>query len=672
MSKEGRRVLLFRIDPGDGPSERRIRLYVDGAAEPAAEEVAKLAFEGSTRAALTALAEGNATEAQILIGGNALWERLRIGAIGAALEPLRNTGDRLHIELALQPVDETLPWEALVDENRKRFAASHNYVLTRHPDRKLPPAQPHAGPLSMLTVIPERTRLQVDGELVAIRRAFEERGVALHSGDPMHGRVTVDTLRERLEWKVAEDGAPYEILHFIGHGLVGTDGVPKLQLNDDESGDHEISPSSLASLLEGIAPRLVVLNACHAGSAAEIKGLAGFGQELLGAGVQAVVAMQRAIRNDLAIDFAIAFYGELAQSGRVDAAVTAGRRRLHQKQKADTATAFAIPVLFEVPGVEPLFSIAAPDGNDPAPGPDHGGAADDSRRRPHPPTSPLRVDVPAALQKAVAQCWCIPVLGPSLNTPSRDGGPAWTPSTLAEMLAKKCQFPGHSVIAALSQLGECLDHMVLQRVCEHFEKQSERLPLNDEVRDFMGAVQVIPKIHQDLARWPVPGFVCSHFDGFLARAFELRGRPFRAINSPDEHAPPAESGSPLIVNLRGSIRDEHSLCLTGSDHDRLLDAMTRMDARSSGVSGLVAARNGTCLLLLGTTAWDPWLRHLLWRIVPRDSYERNPLYIVQPHPTEADRAAWGGFSVRWIEEAPEDVVAAITEQLAAQLPEERR
>jgi hypothetical protein len=664
MLKEGRRVLLFRIDPGDSPSERRIRLFVDGAVEPAAEDVAKLAFEGSTRAALAALADGDATEAQILVGGNALWERLRTGAIGAALEPLRDADRKLHIELALQPADEALPWEAMVDENRKRLAASHDYLLARHPDRKLRPAPPRSGPLSMLTVVPERTRLQVDGELVAIRRAFEDRGVALHSGDPMHGRVTVDTLREQLERKVADDGAPYEILHFIGHGLVGTDGVPKLQLNDDESGEHEISPSSLASLLEGMAPRLVVLNACHAGSAAEVKGLAGFGQELLGAGVQAVVAMQRAIRNDLAIDFAIAFYGELAQSGRVDAAVTAGRRRLHQKQKADTATAFAIPVLFEMSGVEPLFAIA-PRQDDAAPE-----AGDAARRRPRPPTPPLRVDVPAALIKAVSQGWCIPVLGPSLNTPSRDGGPAWTPSTLAEMLARKCQFPGHTVIAALSQLGECLDHMVLQRVCEHFEKQSERLPLNDEVREFMTAGQTIPKIHHHLASWPVPGFVCSHFDGFLARAFELRGRPFRAINSPDEHAPPAEAGAPLIVHLRGSVRDEHSLRLTGSDHDRLLDAMTRMDARSSGVSGLVAARNGTCLLLLGTTAWDPWLRHLLWRIVPRDSYERNPLYIVQPHPTEADRAAWGGFSVRWIEEAPEDVVAAITEQLAG--PEARR
>ncbi len=653
MLKEGRRVLLFRIDPCEAPADRRIQLFVDSAAKPVAEEIAKLSFEGSTRAALAALQDGNASEAQILLGGNALWERLRTGAIGAALESLRDEGQKLHIQLALQPADESLPWEALVDDCRRRLAASHDYVLVRHPDRKLRPTRRRTGPISLLTVVPERTRLKVDGELIAIRRAFEERGVAVHSGEPLHGRVTVDTLRDHLERKVALDGRPYEILHFIGHGIVGTDGVPKLQLNDDMSGEYEISPSSLASLLEGMAPRLVVLNACHAGSAAEVKGLAGFGQELLGAGVQAIVAMQRAIRNDLAIDFAIGFYGELAQSGRVDAAVTAGRRRLHQKQQTDTATAFSIPVLFEVPGVEPLFDIPVHTRVEPA------------AEHAAPANAAARINVPAPLVKAVSQGWCIPVLGPSLNTPARDGGsPAWTPGTLAEMLAKKCQFPEQTVVAALSQLGERLDHMVLQRVCEHFEKQSERFPLNDEVRSFMGSVQTIPRIHEHLASWPVPGFVCSHFDGFLARAFELRGRPFRAINSPDEHAPPAEAGSPLIVHLRGSIRDEHSLCLTGADHDRLLDAMMRMDARSSGVSGLVAARNGTCLLLLGTTAWDPWLRHLLWRIVPRDSYERNPLYIVQPHPTEADRAAWGGFAVRWIEEAPEDVVAAITERMS--------
>ena len=644
---------MFRIDPCESPTDRRIRLFVDDAAEPIAEEIGKLAFAGSTKAALDALQDGTASEAQIQNGGLALWERLRTGAIGAALESLRDQGQRLHVQLALQPADEGWPWEAMVDDCRRRLAASHDYVLVRHPDRKLRPARRRTGPVSLLTVVPERTRLKIDGELIAIRRAFEEHGVAVHCAEPLHGRVTVDTLRDHLERKIEDDGAPYEILHFIGHGLVGTDGVPKLQLNDDTSGEYELSPSSLASLLEGNAPRLVVLNACHAGSAAEVKGLAGFGQELLGAGVQAVVAMQRAIRNDLATDFAIGFYGELAHSGQVDAAVTAGRRRLHQKQQTDTATAFSTPVLFEAPGVEPLFDIAAltPE----TPGGERGGSV----------SPPRPVHVPPPLVQAVSQGWCIPVLGPSLNTPARDGvPPAWTPGTLAELLAKKCQFPEQTVVAALSQLGERLDHMVLQRVCEHFEKQSLRFPLNEEVRSFMASVHAIPKLHEHLASWPVPGFVCSHFDGFLARAFELRGRPFRAINSPDEPAPPAEAGSPLIVHLRGSIRDEHTLRLTGEDHDRLLDAMMRMDARSSGVSGLVAARNGTCLLLLGTTAWDPWLRHLLWRIVPRDSYGRNLLYIVQPHPTEADRAAWGGFAVQWIEEAPEDVVAAITERVA--------
>ena len=55
-------------------------------------------------------------------------------------------------------------------------------------------------------------------------------------------------------------------------------------------------------------------------------GLAGFGQELLGVGVQAVVAMQQAIRDDLAVAFSGSLYSELVRSGRVDRAVTEGRR----------------------------------------------------------------------------------------------------------------------------------------------------------------------------------------------------------------------------------------------------------------------------------------------------------------------------------------------------------
>jgi len=493
MSKEGEHTLLFRIEPGEGRDDRRIRLFIDGAAEPAAEELASFSFEGSIRAALVALEAGNASESQVLVGGNALWERLRTGAIGSELEPLRSKGGQLRLQLALGPADERLPWEAMIDDYGKSVAAAvRNYVLVRHPGRKLRPIATRSGPLSVLTVVPGRTRLSIDGELMAIRRTFEERGIAVQQHDSLSDRVTVDSLRDRLDRKVEMDGRPYEILHFIGHGVVGTDGVPKLRLNDDASGTHEISPAALAAVVDADPPRLVVLNACHAGSAAEVKGLAGFGQELLGAGVRAVVAMQQAIRNDLAIDFAIAFYGELAQSGRVDAAVTAGRRRLRQKQGPETATAFSIPVLFEAPDIEPLFDLSARMREVSAPGRGRAVAA-----------AHVPVTVPLALVKAVSQGWCIPVLGPSLSTPARDGGPAWTPGALAEVLASKCEFPEQPIVDALSRLGDRLDHMVLQRVCEHFENTSNRPPLNDEVRGFLGAVQAAPA-DVKLDRSPVP------------------------------------------------------------------------------------------------------------------------------------------------------------------------
>jgi hypothetical protein len=275
------------------------------------------------------------------------------------------------------------------------------------------------------------------------------------------------------------------------------------------------------------------------------------------------------------------------------------------------------------------------------------------------------ITVPDALVDSVLEGLCIPVLGPSLTTLWRgSAAPAWTPGSLALTLANKGHFPEQTVVKAMADLAERLDHMVLQRVCQHFEKIRKRARLVAEIKASIGAANTVSEIHQRLSTWPVPGFVCTHFDGLLTRAFQRTRRAFREVTSLDERGPAADDSTPLLVHLRGSIDDENSLCLTEADHDRLLDAMMRMDRTNAAVAGLVTSRAGTSLLLLGTTAWDPWLRHLLWRMIPRDSYDQNTLYIAQSKPSEADKAAWSGFAVEWIDAAPEDVVAAITDRVA--------
>jgi hypothetical protein len=658
MTPPAEHTLLFRIEPaGNGePDDRKIQLFIDEAKDAVAEEIASLKLEGSIGYALVAILAGKATEGQLLAAGSALWERLRTGAIGAALEPLRNADGHLCIRLAMSPADAWYPWETMVDEYRKRLAAAPGYTVVRHPDRAVSLRAPRArrGPLSILTVVPGSTGLNIDSEIMAIQRAFEVSGIQVGK-DPLRDRVSVGAWQRRLAAKIAADGAPYDIVHFIGHGLLSTDdGMPKLQLNDDAgTGIHEMGPAALAALFDGNAPRLVVLSACHSGAAAEAKGLVGFGQELMGAGVQAVVAMQQAIRNDHAIDFAVAFYGELAQSGNVHRAVTAGRVCLLQRMQADTAMAFSIPVLFAMPGAEVLFPPIA--------------TAQPAAPPIAPQIAPLAapITVPDALVDSVLEGLCIPVLGPSLTTLWRgSAAPAWTPGSLALTLANKGHFPEQTVVKAMADLAERLDHMVLQRVCQHFEKIRKRARLVAEIKASIGAANTVSEIHQRLSTWPVPGFVCTHFDGLLTRAFQRTRRAFREVTSLDERGPAADDSTPLLVHLRGSIDDENSLCLTEADHDRLLDAMMRMDRTNAAVAGLVTSRAGTSLLLLGTTAWDPWLRHLLWRMIPRDSYDQNTLYIAQSKPSEADKAAWSGFAVEWIDAAPEDVVAAITDRVA--------
>ncbi|WP_437483025.1 CHAT domain-containing protein [Sorangium sp. So ce1014] len=604
--------------------------------------------------ALDAISAGTASQAQIQNGGNALWERLRAGTIGAELEPLRDENVPLAIRLDVSGADEAIPWEAMIDDRRKRPAAAHDRVLVRHA-RHAPAAKgPRATPLSVLIVVPGRSGLPVDAEIPAIAQAFRDRGVAIRGGkcDVLRTRVTTTALSRAFEAKIAADGAPYDIVHFIGHGIVGTDGVPALELNGQGDEMHEMPPAALTSMIEAGPPALIVLNACHSGAAAETKGLVGFGQELVAAGVRAVVAMQQAIRNDLAIEFADAFYGELARCGRVDLATTAGRRRLLQKQQADTAGAFAIPVLFLAHQAETLFvpsqaQEVRPAATTPVIGP---------------PPPPLAI--PEQLLTAVRGGWCIPVLGPALVTPTRDGGAlSWTPGPLAQHLAQKCQFPEQSILQAMTTLGHRIDHLVLQRVCQHYEKLRARPALLREVKAVFEQEQRIPAIHERLSSWPVPGFVCTHFDGFLERAFKRSVRAYHAVSSLEARAPSASESGPLLVHLRGSASEPNTLRLTEADHDRLLDAMNRMDRETSAVFGLVTAQAGRSLLVLGASSWDPWLRHLLWTLIPRDSYEQNTVFIAHHGHTKADEAAWSAFAVEWINAAPEDVVAAITEQL---------
>jgi hypothetical protein len=205
----------------------------------------------------------------------------------------------------------------------------------------------------VLIVIPGGSGLDVDAEAAAITAALAR------------AHIPHDLLTEKVPLSLLDDALaekPYAILHFIGHAVFRQDesGAMRGSLRFN-SGDENVAPeddedwvteTDLQSLL-GNHPglRLAVLNACHTGEIGPrpdaARGFWGVIPSLLRAGVPAVVAMQYAIRDDVAAIFAETFYKRLTAgqwAGRVDAAVTLARNACFLAMPNDRG--FATPALY--------------------------------------------------------------------------------------------------------------------------------------------------------------------------------------------------------------------------------------------------------------------------------------------------------------------------------------
>jgi tetratricopeptide (TPR) repeat protein len=152
---------------------------------------------------------------------------------------------------------------------------------------------------------------------------------------------TLDALRAALA-AAAEEGTPYQIVHFDGHGVfhrtrsagpgvpLPSDGEGMLVFEQPGGGAHRVSAGRVARILADAAVPLVVLNACQSGAVG--KDLeAAVATRLLAEGVVSVVAMAYSVYAVAAAEFMAAFYERLFAGGTVTSAVTAGRQQLYRK-----------------------------------------------------------------------------------------------------------------------------------------------------------------------------------------------------------------------------------------------------------------------------------------------------------------------------------------------------
>jgi tetratricopeptide (TPR) repeat protein len=151
---------------------------------------------------------------------------------------------------------------------------------------------------------------------------------------------TFDALARTVR-RAAEEGEPFHVVHFDGHGVMpgratgGTvGGLPAtgsgegvLAFELPGWGSHHVRASKVAAALAGGRVPVVVLNACQSGAMGkELE--ASVATALLTAGCAAVVAMAYSVYAVAAAEFMAAFYESLFAGDSASQAVTAGRRRL--------------------------------------------------------------------------------------------------------------------------------------------------------------------------------------------------------------------------------------------------------------------------------------------------------------------------------------------------------
>ena len=294
-------------------------------------------------------------------------------------------GLRLRLNLSAAPELADLPWEYLYSPEQNQFLALSRWTP---PVRflSLPysvPPQAVKPPLRVLVMISSPSDyppLDVQREWDKLSDSLadlQERGlVALERLD----EASLTALHLRLQRNV------YHIFHFIGHGgfdQQAQDGV--LVLEDAQQRGLPVSGQRLGTLLHDCRPlRLALLNACEGGRPSRTDPFAGTAQSLLQQGVPAVIAMQFEISDEAAITFAQGFYGALADSYPVDAALTQARRAIFAQ---GNDLEWGTPVLYMASNDGHLFDVVtetdqAPAANAPEQAPSAAAAAalDEQRR----------------------------------------------------------------------------------------------------------------------------------------------------------------------------------------------------------------------------------------------------------------------------------------------------
>jgi hypothetical protein len=324
---------------------------------PAGEDEANASFpaffeEAPFQNALQKLKALQASREDLKWIGDRLFDALFQSNIQYILKNSLNhvTGEDKYLRLSLRidaPELACLPWELV--HNAKMapsFILLHKRIsLARYLALEQPVRKPKFRiPLSILVFISSpsnMTPLDVEGEKKLLKKALRP---LIWGGDirvRFCEHATLDNLRNELA------RAP-DILHYIGHGHF--DAEKKEAFLDFVSETNEADPvevETLGGLLHESSVKLVVLNSCEGAVASDTDAFTGVAQNLVLAGVPAVVAMQYQVLDATAMVFSSVFYSTFIKNYSVDAAIAEARRQIMTKTRSQVGQqGWATPVFF--------------------------------------------------------------------------------------------------------------------------------------------------------------------------------------------------------------------------------------------------------------------------------------------------------------------------------------
>ena len=602
--------------------------------------------------------------------GSHLWNVLQPGRIRKRFEQLP-VDDRLMI--AIEVVGDIaagdLPFEALYDDTTSRcfLATEERFCISRvvHPSPTYGINRPKAeGVVGILVVLPTGARLDVAREYAGLQRAAGNQRDRVRM-ERLDGFVTVDRLYEALHGQ-----QQWDIVHFIGHSRLDPEAGVQIRINSEETADKEVwlDAARFSRLFAGTSVRLAVFNSCESASAATL--VASLGQEVASKGVPAVVAMRYSIDDVSSARFSDAFYRallSLPNAGNVSVAVQRARNALYMNAADDALRSFITPILYVVPGEEQVFT-------------EDRLVSDRAEERVN--VFPRRLQARPAhfdeLLMSIQKQRCVPVVGPEVHEAAlRDAIPVLhdepTFLRMLEGIARDCDYDEVDELR-IAETSGTFRVMVLSRVFQHYADSRDPIELIDRLVDFFSSVRHSQPLEQ-VAKWPVPGVIYTHFDGFMEAALDAASVEYRVINAPqDGLAATSDVGNRpkpplLLVNMRGSVRAPQTLVLTDHEHDRLID--NNLPRSSKEVVTLFNGALGRSVAFIGVPPNDPVARRLARLFLTTQSSDptsavvpQGPRFFVTARVAAADRAYWNQFKIKWIEEDPVTVIRLLSEALA--------